>query len=267
VNGSEDNYFTTNADSISGGLIEQLGQFVSDKPETRLIIIDTVQRIRGADENRSGYAFDYEDMNKIKELADRLKIAILLVHHTRKMPDSDPFNTISGTTGLTGCAYTVFVFEKPKRAENKAIFHITGRDVEDMRLNLEFDREKKIWRFISFATGGENPAEKLIDTIVRLIAEHSSFSGTATELLTALKTIDSSITVTPNILSRMLKENAITLEKSHKISVSFNRTNNTRIINLTVCDDDDDLPPSPQSEKYPYAEITVTPSPSVNKPV
>jgi RecA-family ATPase len=109
--GSEDNYFTTHAESVSTGLLEQLAQFIKTKPNTGLIVIDTLQRIRGgADENRSSYAFDYEDMNKIKAIADSLKIAILLIHHTRKAPDSDPFNTISGTTGLTGwfCLYSRF---------------------------------------------------------------------------------------------------------------------------------------------------------------
>jgi RecA-family ATPase len=98
-----DIYFAVKADNIGGNLLAQLEQFVNDHPETGLIIIDTAQRIRGdASENRVGYACDYEDMNKIKDLADRLNIAVLLIHHTRKLPDSDPFNTISGSTGLTG---------------------------------------------------------------------------------------------------------------------------------------------------------------------
>jgi len=239
-NGSEDNYFTTKADGVSSGLLEQLERFVAGKPDTGLIVIDTFQRIRGnTDECRSGYALDYEDMNKIKDVADKLKVAVLLIHHTRKLPDSDPFNTVSGSTGLTGAADTMFVLEKPRRAENKAVLHITGRDVEDMQINLKFDREKKLWQFISFATGGDNPAEKTIETLVILLTEKKSFSCTATELLSSLKTLNEEITVTPNVLSRMLKENALTLENKHKITVSFKRTNNARTLYLSKNDGDD----------------------------
>jgi hypothetical protein len=256
--GSEDSYLTTTADSISGDLIAQLEQFISDKPETGLIIIDTLQRIRGnADENRSGYAFDYEDMNKIKAVADKLNIAILLVHHTRKLPDSDPFNTVSGSTGLTGSCDTMFVLEKPKRAENKGVLHITGRDVEDMQINLEFDRERKIWQFISFATGGENPAEKLTTALAEFLTERKTFTGTATELITALKTI----TVTPNVLSRMLKEHVLDLENTHKIKVSFTRNKKTRIINLVMNDGDGHFTPTPTTEPTPCINQS-SPSPT-----
>jgi len=173
-------------------------------------------------------------MNKIKAVADSLKIAILLIHHTRKLPDSDPFNTVSGSTGLTGSCDTMFVLEKPKRAENKAILHITGRDVEDMQINLEFDRERKVWQFVSFANGGENPAEKLTTALVALLTIRKTLSGTATEIIKELKTVDDSLTVTPNVLSRMLKEHSLDLENTHKIKVSFTRTKKTRTIELTL---------------------------------
>jgi hypothetical protein len=253
ADGSTETYITTTAETISGDLVAQLELFIADKPNTELIIIDTFQRIRGnADENRSGYAFDYEDMNKIKTVADKLKIAILLVHHTRKLPDSDPFNTVSGSTGLTGSCDTMFVLEKPKRAENKGILHITGRDVEDMQIILEFDRERKVWQFVTFATGGENIANAVITAIVSLLADSKSFTGTATELLSSLKTIDKTIIVTPNSLSRILKENSLTLENTHKIKVSFDRKKNVRIINIVKGDGDDDFSHPPTDEIPPH---------------
>ena len=237
--GSADSYFATDAASISGGLPVQLEKFMQDRADTGLIVIDTLQRIRGAAmENKSGYAFDYEDMNIVKAIADKLKIAVLLVHHTRKLPDSDPFNTVSGSTGLTGSADTMFVLEKEKRAENKAVLHITGRDVEDMQINLEFDREMKIWKFVSFASGGDNPAEKLIAAVASFLSDGKSFNGTMSELLDALTAIDSSIVLKPNTLSRSLKEYALTLEKRYKVKMDFTRTKDARTISLSVGDDD-----------------------------
>ncbi len=244
--GSAESYFATDAENISSGLITQLEKFMQDKPDTGLIVIDTLQRVWGAaDESKSGYAFDYEDMNKIKTAADRLKIAVLLIHHTRKLPDSDPFNTISGSTGLTGSADTMFVLEKEKRAENKATLHITGRDVEDMQINLEFDRDKKIWKFVSFASGGDNPAEKLITTVATFLTGTGSFSGTASELLEKLKAVENSISLTPNALSRLLKEGALTLEKRHGIQQKFRRSNGIRLITLSISAGDDGFSDTP----------------------
>jgi hypothetical protein len=139
----------------------------------------------------------------------------------------------------------MFVLQKTKRADNRAILHVTGRDVEDMQINLEFDRERKIWDFVSFESSGENPAEKLIAALVALLTERITLSRTATEIVEELKTVDDSLTVTPNVFSRILKENIIELENLHKIKVSFNRTNRERTIDITMGDGDDSFLPTP----------------------
>lgn len=51
----------------------------------------------------------------LKELADWHRIAILLVHHLRKMDDDDPMNMISGTTGISSATDSNFVLRKDKR--------------------------------------------------------------------------------------------------------------------------------------------------------
>ena len=124
---SERSYFTTNADSLSGTLITQLEQFIRDYPDTGLIVIDTFQRVRD-NADKTGYATDYEEIKKIKAVADNSKIAVVLVHHLRKMPDSDPFNMVSGTTGIIGAVDGLYILDKDNRTDNKARLHITGRD-------------------------------------------------------------------------------------------------------------------------------------------
>ena len=47
---------------------------------------------------------DYQDIGLLKKLADKRHIAILLIHHLRKLHDDDPMNMISGSTGLSGAA-------------------------------------------------------------------------------------------------------------------------------------------------------------------
>ena len=93
------------------------------------MVVDTLQRIRTVSNDVSPYANDYRDIGVLKGLADRHRIAVLLVHHLRKLGDDDPMNMISGTTGLSGATDSNFVLRKNKRRENTATLYCTGRDI------------------------------------------------------------------------------------------------------------------------------------------
>lgn len=94
-------FFSIMSDSIGDGLEAQLAQFKSEHDNLKLVVIDTLQKVR--DGTETGYGNDYKELSLLKSLADQLKLAIIVVHHTRKCRDGDPFNMISGSTGLTGC--------------------------------------------------------------------------------------------------------------------------------------------------------------------
>ena len=70
----------TECSSIGQGLEEQLTSFLYQHPDTGLIVIDTLQKVRKGDQNGSMYANDYRDIGALKELADKYGICILLVH-------------------------------------------------------------------------------------------------------------------------------------------------------------------------------------------
>jgi hypothetical protein len=78
-------------------------------PETKLIIVDTLERIRDTEQDKSMYSCDYRDMTALRDITNKHKLTLLLVHHTRKMYDPDPLNTLSGSTGLVGSVDGVFV--------------------------------------------------------------------------------------------------------------------------------------------------------------
>ena len=76
-------HFCTESRILGDGLTEQLEQFLVEHPDTSLIIIDTLQMIRGTTYDNT-YANDYRDLSALKQLADAHGIAILLIHHLRK---------------------------------------------------------------------------------------------------------------------------------------------------------------------------------------
>lgn len=112
-------HFATAAHDMDNGLFDELEGFLKAHPKTGLIIIDTLQRVRGAVHGKEGaYAADYREVGGLKAFADKYGIAVLLVHHLRKMADdSDPFNRISGTNGLMGASDTALVLTKEKRGD------------------------------------------------------------------------------------------------------------------------------------------------------
>ena len=93
----------TEAPRLGEGLMEELGGILEGNPDIGLVIIDTLQMVRNPSVD-SVYAADYSDVAEFKKFADNADIALILVHHTRKMRDPDVFNIVSGSTGVTGAA-------------------------------------------------------------------------------------------------------------------------------------------------------------------
>ena len=95
---SADNlFFSVSASQLGKGLDEQLARFVAEHADTRLIIIDTLQKVREVGGDNYSYANDYQIMARLKSFADAHGLCILLVHHTRKQTADDKFDMISGT--------------------------------------------------------------------------------------------------------------------------------------------------------------------------
>ena len=145
MDGTNDLLFAIYAKQLGLGLEEQLKKFVRQHPDTKLIIIDTLQKVREVGGDKYSYANDYEVVGKLKRLADDCGICLLLVHHTRKQQADDKFDMISGTNGLLGAADGAFLLQKEKRTDGSAILDVAGRDQQDQRMYLTKDKERLVW--------------------------------------------------------------------------------------------------------------------------
>lgn len=226
-------HFVTKSYLVGDGFEEQLLRFIETNPDVSLIIIDTLQKIREMGNDRNGYAGDYDVMNRLKAIADDKNIALLIVHHTRKADDDDPFLTISGTNGLLGAADGAFVLVKNERLQNKGRLYATGRDIEDIELSLEFDKESCLWKLVSHndddVVKSDNPILCAIDKIV----QEYEWSGTTTELLTGIVAIAPMLDIKSNVLSRTLNSNADLLLSRFHIRYSQKRVSNVKLVILT----------------------------------
>ena len=102
ADGTDNLYFATESKTVNGGLEDQIRGFIQEHPDTGLIIIDTLKRVRETGGADYSYGSDYDVVAKLKALADSYKVTMLIVHHTRKQQADDKFDTISGTNGLLG---------------------------------------------------------------------------------------------------------------------------------------------------------------------
>mgnify|MGYP000860423275 FL=1 len=125
----------TECGSIGQGLEEQLTNFIYQHPDTGLIVIDTLQKVRSNDQNNSMYASDYKEISALKALADKYNVCILLIHHLRKQAADDPFQQIAGSNGLMGASDTSWVMQRKRMSQTASIL-VTGRDMDNKTLRL-----------------------------------------------------------------------------------------------------------------------------------
>lgn len=224
---TENLYFSVSSKPLGNGLTDQLSGFIREHPDTTLVIIDTLQKIREVDSDSYSYAKDYEIINQLKQFSDSWGICLLLVHHTRKQKSSDNFDMISGTNGLLGCADGAFMLCKETRTSNKATLEISGRDQQDQKIHLIRDEEKLCWNFEKAETElWKEPPEPLLECIANLVTEENpTWQGTATELIEKL-----GLDMKPNVVSLKLNVNAGRLMNDYSIRYTNKRNHSGRMI-------------------------------------
>lgn len=226
VDDTPDLHFATVAGKIGNGLDEQLENFLREHPYTKLIIIDTMQKIREIGGEAYSYASDYEIIGKLKGLADKYGICVLAVHHTRKQPAGDAFEMISGTTGLLGCADGSLLMQKKKRTALEATVDVVGRDQQDQILYLKKDPETQIWELERTETElHKEPPDPILETVAKLVIE--PWCGSPTELAALLQ-----VSMQPNTLTKHLNVNAGRLLQEHGIRYENTRSHSGRKITL-----------------------------------
>ena len=176
---------------IGSGLEEQIIDFLNDYPNTKLVIVDTLQKVRdskGSAGKAGMYGNDYGDISSIKRIADEKNIAVILVHHLRKLKDGDaPFNEVSGSTGIIGAADTNYMLKR-KRSNNTATLLASGRDVEYQELTLQFN--DLVWELVERKDSEDiRKAEvpQFLFRVVDYMKSRTEWVGTATELLTDMQ--------------------------------------------------------------------------------
>jgi hypothetical protein len=155
-----------NLPRLGDGGADIIRGWIQTQPHPRLIAIDTLAMIRALKKvDESNYQSDYLALLELRELANEFGIAVVVVHHLRKAEADDPFDTISGTLGLTGAVDSMLVLKT--NSWGNYVLHGKGRDLIEIDKVLTFDRHSCLWRIEGEAADIRRSAERtaILDAI------------------------------------------------------------------------------------------------------
>ena len=216
-------YFATSVGKLGQELDMQLENFVREHRDTRLVIIDTLQKAYS-------YAGDYEIIARLKGFADAHGLCVLLVHHTRKQQAGDSFEMISGTTGLLGCADGALLIKKEQRTSLQASIEIVGRDQEEQILYLKRSPDSQVWELERREKElYREPPDRVLEAVAGLVNDESrEWTGSPTELAEA-----AGLDMAANALSKYLNVKAGSLLEKHGVAYENRATHGGRRVKLS----------------------------------
>lgn len=205
--------------------------YLEEEEGIKLVIIDVMQKIRsGVKSGQSEYAHDYDEIGRLKKIADKYGISLLAVTHTKKGRDAkNRLNEISGGVGVPGAADTILMLQDYNRhgqdgtgcgdgssqGKDERILSIIGRDVAEVDWIISFNPENCRCEYIGSLQDKELRDERkiyasspVVKTIRSLLEKQGgTWTGTCSELLECgLRETGQHIAKSESALSRKINQ-------------------------------------------------------------
>lgn len=130
-------HYDTMAPNLDDGLIAGLDRFIDEHPDSRLIVLDTLEAVRGVSDGKQNiYREDYGALRPLADWAKTRRVCVVVLHHLNKSMNDDVFSTISGSYGLTGAVDNLMAIYGQ---EDDITLRAKGRRVKDQQLSIAFD--------------------------------------------------------------------------------------------------------------------------------
>lgn len=127
------------ANNIGEGLEDDIRTWLDAHPDAVMVAVDTLGKVKPHTDGRRGaYEVDVQHLARLQDLFRDRPVALVIVHHARKAASDDFLTSVSGTYGITGSADTIVVVKR-KRLEKFGTLLVTGRDIADAEVPVEFD--------------------------------------------------------------------------------------------------------------------------------
>lgn len=123
--------FATKWRKLEEGGIRDIEAYLKKRPDTRIVVIDTLEKVRARKNKANGdaYAEDSAVGFMLTELAQKYPgLSLVIIHHVRKSMADDPLDTVMGSTGLTATMDAILILTKTRGQADAELF-VTGKDV------------------------------------------------------------------------------------------------------------------------------------------
>src|SRR5215217_2494907 len=145
-------HYSIECPRLDDGGVKAIEDWLRSRPDARLVVIDTLAKIRPRQRRGANtYQEDYEALEALLPLVARYNLAILVVHHLRKMAATDPLEEVNSSIGLTGGVDGVMILKRERTRADATLF-VAGRDVEEEKeFALRWDQNTAGWALVGSA--------------------------------------------------------------------------------------------------------------------
>jgi hypothetical protein len=206
--------FTCEMPRLTEGGLDFIKTWIESAKRPRLVIIDTLAVVRPPNRKEQGtYDADYAAVKELRDVALKYGIAIVLVHHLRKAEADDPFDTFSGTLGLTGAPDTIMILSRDQTRGTR--LHAKGRDLIEIEKAIRFDAETCTWFVLGDAEAIQKSSERI--AIVAALEEAGTEPLTPNQIASAcgMKPV-----AVRKMMTRLLKDGVVKKASYGKYSLA-----------------------------------------------
>lgn len=226
---------------LGNGLEEQLKEILTNNPKIKLIVIDTLEKIREIKTPKgNAYQNDVAALDIFLKIATEYNVCFLFVHHLKKrngVKNENYFEYISGSNGIFGSMDTTWQVMK-KRMTTDGNLYTTGREIEEKEYHINFDLNSWKWNIVDddlVYKQNETDnflANSITKTILRIMENNDSWSGTASDLIQESKEGNDVISTNAQQVSRFINTHLSSFSEK-KISFSYKKSNDKKIITIS----------------------------------
>lgn len=141
---------------LDKGGVQDIAEWLDEHPNARLVILDTLAGVKPI-KTQQGYTEDYASLEQLHRLANDRGVAIVVIHHLRKMEAEDPVDAISGTLGLAGCADTLAIIARNSQGTT---LYLRGRDIQEAEHAISFGKDTCKWTILGDASEVRRSSER-----------------------------------------------------------------------------------------------------------
>ena len=128
------------------GFEECIENWIESKENPRLIVIDTLARIKPRQKKSAGTAYDMDNelLSKIQTIAVEKRITIVFITHLSKATQDYSWDRIQGSVGIQGMTDAMWLIDRGDNSNHASIVG-RGRDMNDFEYAVKWNEDK--WRY------------------------------------------------------------------------------------------------------------------------